>query len=800
MKGYRFVCALVVWVSGIALAPAEAAEIALVPVDAGTDHVIDGQEITVFTGDTTVTLELRVSGWDPDLDGAPVLRSYQAQLDSSGFTSGDSGTVAIPLTPCTSGADCGADSICLWPGFCKPVESVYVDVWHPDYVFYGLPTIAVVGGIMPDITLTSLATIGGLPDPGKAKYAGTVVLDVSSDARGTFTVGFLPGDGPSGTIMVDTAGQYIEPLTLSPARITVSIDCNRNGIPDEQDIAEETSNDCNGNGRPDECEPDCNENQVADSCDISGDTSVDCNDSGVPDECESDCNENGIADECDVVEGTSDDCNENDVPDECETGWDEDCNRNDFPDLCDIHHGTSGDCNANAVPDECDIPQTSRDCTHNGIPDECEPDCNQNGVADSCDIQRHTSEDTNGDGRPDECVRGLALMPTSASGGHLIDGNEIIVPIGGTMVTIEMRVSGWDPDLDGGPELNGYQVTFDSSGLTSGDTGFLSLSTAPCSDNDDCFAGSLCQGSGFCDAWDAVHMDVLHPTLVFAGLSPFAALDHSLPDFRLGCSAGGGPYGAEDPGVPRYAATLTFDVSPDATGTFTIGLHPSSSYLTCVDGPCGADEIRPAMITILDDCNENGVRDDIDIAEGTSDDLDGNGVPDECELTLPSVWTDGSRYLMVTPAPGDEPVALRVTSPQFPCFHKYVRPDSGTARLVDVSTYQTPAEWGTVTIIDPLVVPGTTYQVRAEVWGGPISLGAAATTSGWGDAIAPWGEIDSGDVAAVVDRFESLSGGPPIQQVDMYPSIPDGVIDVRDLTLTVDALNGSGYPLGLPCR
>ncbi len=32
------------------------------------------------------------------------------------------------------------------------------------------------------------------------------------------------------------------------------------------------------------------------------------------------------------------------------------------------------------------------------------------------------------------------------------------------------------------------------------------------------------------------------------------------------------------------------------------------------------------------DCNDNGIPDDIDIADGTSTDCDGNGIPDECEL------------------------------------------------------------------------------------------------------------------------------------------------------------------------
>ena len=47
-----------------------------------------------------------------------------------------------------------------------------------------------------------------------------------------------------------------------------------------------------------------------------------------------------------------------------------------------------------------------------------------------------------------------------------------------------------------------------------------------------------------------------------------------------------------------------------------------------------ATNLRPTLIirfTPPPDCNTNGIVDDVDIAGGTSDDCDGNGVPDECE-------------------------------------------------------------------------------------------------------------------------------------------------------------------------
>ena len=189
----------------------------------------------------------------------------------------------------------------------------------------------------------------------------------------------------------------------------LSVDCNHNGIPDECDgdcngngradecdIADATSFDCNENGVPDECETDCNGNGIADECEIADD----CNDNGVLDICEDDCNRNGVADECDIADGTSNDFNDNGIPDECEG----DCNGNGLPDFIDIAIGFSEDCNDNGVPDECDLADgTSVDFNENGIPDECEADCNGNGIPDFLDIRFGVSEDCDVNGIPDEC-------------------------------------------------------------------------------------------------------------------------------------------------------------------------------------------------------------------------------------------------------------------------------------------------------------------------------------------------------------------------------------------------------------
>ncbi len=83
---------------------------------------------------------------------------------------------------------------------------------------------------------------------------------------------------------------------------------------------------------------------------------------------ELDCNHNGVPDECDINEGTSSDSNGDGIPDECG-----DCNNNGVPDAEDIANGTSRDCNGNGLPDECDLAEgRSDDCNANAVPDECD--------------------------------------------------------------------------------------------------------------------------------------------------------------------------------------------------------------------------------------------------------------------------------------------------------------------------------------------------------------------------------------------------------------------------------------------
>ncbi len=124
----------------------------------------------------------------------------------------------------------------------------------------------------------------------------------------TFWVAINPPPGSSEDTEVEaSASEPDEPSVLWPVSAWASTDrgsgppfrvafggadCNGNGIPDDQDIAQGTSLDCNRNTIPDECEiaeqpaRDCNKNGILDSCDIAVGTSEDINGDGVPDECQ----------------------------------------------------------------------------------------------------------------------------------------------------------------------------------------------------------------------------------------------------------------------------------------------------------------------------------------------------------------------------------------------------------------------------------------------------------------------------------------------------------------------------------
>ena len=210
-------------------------------------------------------------------------------------------------------------------------------------------------------------------------------------------------------------------------------DCNLNGVPDAQDIANGTSQDCDIDGNPDECTtadgsvPDCNGNGVPDICDVATGT-ADCDQDGMPDSCEvdtdgdgqiddcdADLDGDGIPNDCDIDQTTGVDCDANGQLDSCDLAAGAvDCDLDGQLDSCQISGDRSVDCDLSGTLDSCEIAGgVADDCNSNGTLDSCEistdptVDCDLSGTLDSCDIAGGLAADCNSNSSPDSCEIGL---------------------------------------------------------------------------------------------------------------------------------------------------------------------------------------------------------------------------------------------------------------------------------------------------------------------------------------------------------------------------------------------------------
>jgi len=138
------------------------------PVSSTGPFTIVENEISIPAGGVNVTFEILISEWGP-----PILHTYQADIDSSGYT-----TATGSLSPLTT------------PG---PEAGAFIDRSRADFVFAGHPIIAAVDRSTLDYRFG--ATLGArdcVHDDGTRKYGGTLILHVSSGASGVFTVRIKP--------------------------------------------------------------------------------------------------------------------------------------------------------------------------------------------------------------------------------------------------------------------------------------------------------------------------------------------------------------------------------------------------------------------------------------------------------------------------------------------------------------------------------------------------------------------------------------------------------------------------------
>ncbi len=637
-------------------ASAMGAEMAWKPVSATGGYSISGNEIFVAPG-AQVTLEVRISGWDPQL-----LKAWEADVDPLSVTSGGGGSLSLLSIP-------------------DPLAGLFIDSNRQDFVFYDVPHLPGVDPSSPAFRVAAAIGSGAVPvaDPGTPRYAATAILVVSIDARGTFTVGLLET-----SVLIAENNLPITPLTLTPARITIGDPCCLPG----GSCAWLSASACSSAG-----------GTAAAGC--SGDTNPS---NGVDDACEADCDGDGITDaaeagvadkDCDL-DGT---CNGLDIA-SCTPGNTAcaDCNGNGVPDGCDLSLSVSKDCNGNTLPDECDIAtMTSADCGPNGIPDECETGA-------CCFVQLGEQQCT--ETTPDNCAtlpgiyRGpCRACPTQSAAVINEPGGTIFVHIIGPPTTCPppFALGRMASSCTSGPFYDPWASPADGSmchnfGAVGGGpipADFFGPGSDPF-DQPVCLEGEPLGPTSFGDFGDA---DTIIERLADphdrcelpAGQS--AAVDIKIVELSLVSTS---PItvtynGGQNPEPWDVAVDLSAVVTPPAGtltalkehcngGTYTSVLHVQPRFTfhsvaspTQVVFDTGDSGLPPVMLIqdvpapwshdvdpnlgltgdpcssfhagLLDgatttdcDCNTNLVRDKCDVESMTSQDCNGNAVPDDCDI------------------------------------------------------------------------------------------------------------------------------------------------------------------------
>lgn len=205
------------------------------------------------------------------------------------------------------------------------------------------------------------------------------------------------------------------------------------------------------------------------------------------------------------------------------------------------------------------------------------------------------------------------------------------------------------------------------------------------------------------------------------------------------------------------------------------------------------------------DCNENGAADACDIAEGISTDINGNGVPDECECLDNPVFV---------PSPPDGVVDARRPHPPdstTPCFGFGMPGDSATPIVIDLglvagagdlscwSLCETPdmsqSACGSNSITAVIDNGDGTYTL--ELHHG-IQAGAVTTIQFNGGDYVEYthhpGNVDGSPVANANDIVELLEcledpGECEVWETDIDVS---GTSDAEDIIDLIDLLNGDG--------
>ncbi|MBI1826868.1 MAG: hypothetical protein HY287_15340 [Planctomycetes bacterium] len=106
------------------------------------------------------------------------------------------------------------------------------------------------------------------------------------------------------------------------------------------------------------------------------------------------------------------------------------------------------------------------------------------------------------------------------------------------------------------------------------------------------------------------------------------------------------------------------------------------------------------------------------------------------------------------------------------------------------------------------IIPSSHYSIQAIVLGADAAVEASYTpalvlnTQRWGDVASPFQQPfpapltqpNIADVAAIVDKFKSVSGAIIVARADLNPALPNASVNIADVASDVDAFKNLRYP------
>ncbi|ANM31291.1 hypothetical protein ABI59_19500 [Acidobacteria bacterium Mor1] len=293
-----------------------------------------------------------------------------------------------------------------------------------------------------------------------------------------------------------------------------------------------------------------------------------------------------------------------------------------------VIHRLGLDCDSSGTLDSC---EPLADCDADGAPDACTVslgaalDCNTNGIPDQCDAGG-TSNDCDGDSVPDECQADCDLSgtpDTCDTAGGVDDCNANIRPDSCDLASAGPGYAETSPEFQpyGGNASQSWTVPAAFAA-----NGSVTLTVRALSDLDATTEyveielngvplGRLFEGGGNNCSESVANLIIDADTFNSAVAGGDAVFQFTSPSAvnRGEC------------GSSRIQADLSYEAIVDCNSNGTVDGCDIAAGADDVNLNGLPDECEP-------DCNGNGTPDDYDVSQGISPDCNGNGLPDSCDI------------------------------------------------------------------------------------------------------------------------------------------------------------------------